>query len=712
MHFVNSMLSTARTLFGNSQPTLSDRIASNDSAAVKAHLLARSPVSMDEFSQICFHMPCLVRILLAHYPEQAQKAPFALLLSLAKKSTHQDASYHVRPSDFDPTPSTEEILISLIKAGAPVDGKEELTDYTLLHYAIENKLSRAADVLLSHGIDQTATLRSKVTALHMAASDGYTFEKTIPTLAQNCLLLNAQNCTKATPLHYAARANSHRAIELLLEAGADRNIKDASGLTPLDITKVVDKNFFSLSLLSRTRAGYALVHHNISQCIVHLKNGDTLSDDDAVSSCVGNATSSLERLLTEYPESAKFFSDTLIVQILDHWTSPESIRLSRRLIDLGVGFCDKDPNTGKTALQVALTRLIRDQKETHPRLLQEQAALFELLEIFLSKATHEQLNEFFVIDESHFKEASLLKMPPERTVAQDLSCLAEFHPEAKPFLDKVANEEPFFGAPKAGTQALKDFYKTIRGALSLVVQELNTRGAQAKKTMGEEVAKKLADASGECGTQYLATALDLYNTYVTKIAPTMSSAFLEQLQALRAVLVENMTQEPYVNKNQTAHAVRYIKKMIGKRIALRDLQETLQNDVFAASGFTLITPPSAEGLYVIFKKYYTPFVIFEYVTQLMNDLRYRNFYIDWAKKGLKQVIPGSEQYYKEKKSLKMRLIDYSGSRRPDVVKELATLKENRRAEVISWLFYENSFKPKLVPIILSLMALHSIKNRY
>lgn len=710
MHHISNVLAGARgLLFGNTEISLQQYLACNDSAMVREHLINKKALSLDEFSQICFHMPCLAQIAIDQYPEHVKNAPFSLLLSLAKVRTHQDAAYHVRPCDFDPTPTTEDVLIALVQAGAPIGGKEPLTDYTLLHHAVENGLARAANVLLDHGVDQTATLRSGITALHMAARNGYTFEKVITTLAQNTLLLNAQTTTKATPLHYAAKENSHRAVELLLEAGAKRDIKDMKDLTPLDITKTVDKQYFTLSLLSRSRAGYALTKGNISETIALLQAGDTISDDDAATSCIGNHTYGLERLLKDYPEAAKFFTGQLIVRLLNHWASPECIAICLNLIQLGVACNERLAGTDKTALHIALEKLERTRNATRPDPVKEQALLFELLEELLSKASPEEFNSHFFLDETHYKNDELLKMPPEPTFAADILCLAADNSEAKTFINKVTKEEPFLGTPKAGTQALKDFYKTIRNCLAFVAVEMRSRTQDAQNTMLKEVAQKLASASGECGVQYLETALDLYNTYVTKITPSMSSALLEQLQALRGVLVETMTEEPYVNKEQTVHALRYIKKTIGKDLGLRDYKAHLQDDVLASSGFTLFTPPSSYGLHAIFKKRYTPFVIYEYVASLMSDIRYRNFYIDWAKKALKTSIPGNDGYRREKSKLQAHLIDYYGARNPEIVAQIAALKENRRAEVLTWLFHENSFKPKIVPIILSLIQLKTIK---
>ena len=48
---------------------------------------------------------------------------------------------------------------------------------------------------------------------------------------------NVRDNDGATPLHYAARAGSLRAIGALLEAGADRNTRDNDGNTPRDIAE-------------------------------------------------------------------------------------------------------------------------------------------------------------------------------------------------------------------------------------------------------------------------------------------------------------------------------------------------------------------------------------------------------------------------------------------------------------------------------------------
>ena len=49
--------------------------------------------------------------------------------------------------------------------------------------------------------------------------------------------VNARNRIDETALHHAAAFNSSRMVTLLLDSGADANVKDYAGQTPLDIAK-------------------------------------------------------------------------------------------------------------------------------------------------------------------------------------------------------------------------------------------------------------------------------------------------------------------------------------------------------------------------------------------------------------------------------------------------------------------------------------------
>lgn len=724
MHFISSFLNSARAILTNDQAKqISEAIDEGRCDIVHRHLQAQNQLTADDFSKICFHMPHVAELAIRQYPELVKNAPFSLLTALARKSTHQEPTYHTRPVSFDPTPTTEETLIRLIDAGAPIHGKDPITGYTLLHLALENGLAAAAERLILHGIDDTIALPSGVTALHMAAQDGYKYKKALELLAHNKNTLHKTTRVGATALHYAAKANSLDAVDMLLEAGAKRDVKDVFGLTPLDITKEVDKNFFVLSRLSRTDAGYALVKHYPARVIKFLKQGDTVTDDDAATSCVGNTTSCLMQVIQGYPDVVKCFSDTLLVRLLHHWPSDECCEICTRLIELGIGVNGKHPETGQTALHVALKsgrialakKLIENKATLQGKeyidlsRIKEPQVEFDAVELLL---TAENINNSFSINETHYKEANLLQTPPTNYLPADLTPLKGGNNGATTFIDKVTNETPFLGTAKKGTRELHDFYRIIRNALRAVVLELQAPGrtGEEKKSMFDNIVRRLDEASGECAAQYLATALDLYNTYVMKITPNMSSALLEQLQILREIVVETITDEPWVNKQQTAHAIGFIKKTLGQRIGLRNFSILQPADILASSGFCLFTKPSELGLYIAFKKRYTPFVVCEYVADLMSDERYRNFYIDWAKKNLKKIVPGYKAYCQKKSQLDKQVVNQWFQTEKSIATKRASLKEERRAEIVSWLFHENSFKPKIVPILFALKKLNVIEN--
>jgi len=108
-----------------------------------------------------------------------------------------------------------EICKMLISKGADVNAKEKARHWTALHFAAQEYDPRITAVLLENGAE-----------------------------------VDPQDTYGNTPLSEAVFNSRGRGevIELLLENGADRNIKNKSGVSPLDLARMIDnfnvKQFF------------------------------------------------------------------------------------------------------------------------------------------------------------------------------------------------------------------------------------------------------------------------------------------------------------------------------------------------------------------------------------------------------------------------------------------------------------------------------------
>lgn len=109
-----------------------------------------------------------------------------------------------------------------------------------LHWSYFGYEPRVAELLIAAGADPNwrdpiYRCPARAFGICVAASWGilHLIEKQ---LQADPMLLNI-NDGRGTPLHEAARDGQVRAVQLLLRYGADRNVRDADGLTPLDLAR-------------------------------------------------------------------------------------------------------------------------------------------------------------------------------------------------------------------------------------------------------------------------------------------------------------------------------------------------------------------------------------------------------------------------------------------------------------------------------------------
>ena len=119
-----------------------------------------------------------------------------------------------------------------------IDGLIDLVDlhdtdndgFTALHYAVQHTAAHVP-VLLRRGANVNAKTKTGCTALHMSSMHGSTLAIKMVLEHGGCDV-NVQNKDGRTPLHYAASANI-AAIPMLVKAGAELEVRDTAGATPL-----------------------------------------------------------------------------------------------------------------------------------------------------------------------------------------------------------------------------------------------------------------------------------------------------------------------------------------------------------------------------------------------------------------------------------------------------------------------------------------------
>jgi ankyrin repeat protein len=130
-----------------------------------------------------------------------------------------------------------EIIKRLIAAGSDVNAEENEDGKTPLHTALIMTKEEAALELINAGADIAKADRQGRTPLHLAARK--CLVRVVEELLRRGAPVNARDADGNTPLHHAVEYCDDyilrkKIISLLLDSGADVEIRNKKGLTPLD----------------------------------------------------------------------------------------------------------------------------------------------------------------------------------------------------------------------------------------------------------------------------------------------------------------------------------------------------------------------------------------------------------------------------------------------------------------------------------------------
>ncbi|XP_044267748.1 uncharacterized protein LOC123013350 [Tribolium madens] len=163
-----------------------------------------------------------------------------------------------------------DVVEELVKSGAEVND-EDLSGNTPLVYSVLNKHLDVLKFLLENG----AKVGKNSKLLCIAARDD--FPECIPILVQNGANVNTKNIDKVFPLHLALIA-SNSCVEVLLNNGANPNVKFLDNISALHVA-AVKRDIFSTVLLTNYGADVNVVNSEGLTPLHILSDGDQTPEE-------------------------------------------------------------------------------------------------------------------------------------------------------------------------------------------------------------------------------------------------------------------------------------------------------------------------------------------------------------------------------------------------------------------------------------------------
>ena len=127
----------------------------------------------------------------------------------------------------------EEIFRFLVSEGVWLEYQNPKLGKTVLHLASQLQYPAMTQILLVHGAEVEARCAAGRTALHYCSNSPNRWES-LMLLLEFDADVHARDIQENTPLHWAAVRRNLNGVRLLLVYGADRDARNAFGLTPLE----------------------------------------------------------------------------------------------------------------------------------------------------------------------------------------------------------------------------------------------------------------------------------------------------------------------------------------------------------------------------------------------------------------------------------------------------------------------------------------------
>jgi len=132
----------------------------------------------------------------------------------------------------------DEKAIRLLTRATENPNRPDTKGMTPLHYACQQNTLAAIQALLEEGLSVLSANNEGNTALHLATTRAEMIIGKYLLTTEAVQLVNAVNINGNTPLHMAINTNQMELVEQMLLAGANPNLPDGNGFTPMLLTAV------------------------------------------------------------------------------------------------------------------------------------------------------------------------------------------------------------------------------------------------------------------------------------------------------------------------------------------------------------------------------------------------------------------------------------------------------------------------------------------